>query len=146
MMSSLSVLILVSLYENMVICWYSCELFRQAQLGAVVIIQFIFNIAFFSKIDGKKFFLSPSTLDRICFSFQNNETIRSASSNSRNRSHDLLERVWGRFFYFSFMLILTESLKNYSKLQKNHKIKNPILLDFTWVDIRIEYIIWYILV
>jgi hypothetical protein len=30
---------------------------------------------------------------------------------------------------FPFLLISTESLKNYSKSQKNHKIENLILLD-----------------
>jgi hypothetical protein len=29
----------------------------------------------------------------------------------------------------SFLFISAESLKNHSKSQKNHKIKNPILLD-----------------
>jgi hypothetical protein len=32
---------------------------------------------------------------------------------------------------FSFLFISYESLKNYSKSQKNHKIKNSILLDST---------------
>jgi hypothetical protein len=30
-----------------------------------------------------------------------------------------------------FLFISSESLKNYSKSQKNHKMKNPILLDST---------------
>ena len=30
---------------------------------------------------------------------------------------------------FSFLFISAETLKNHSKSQKNHKIKNPILLD-----------------
>jgi hypothetical protein len=47
---------------------------------------------------------------------------------------------------FSFLFILAESLKNHSKSQKNHKMKNIILLDFTWVDLHSEYIIWYALV
>jgi len=34
-------------------------------------------------------------------------------------------------FSFSFIFILTESLKNHIKSQKNHKIENPILLDST---------------
>ena len=37
-------------------------------------------------------------------------------------------------------------LKNYSKSQKNYKIKNPIVLDSKWVDLHSEYIIWYALV
>ena len=37
-------------------------------------------------------------------------------------------------------------LKNHSKSQKNHKIKNSIVLDSKWVDLHNEYIIWYILV
>ena len=48
----------------------------------------------------------------------------------------LFEWVWGRFYYFSFIFILTESLKNHSKSQKNHKIENPNLLDSTWLDIH----------
>jgi hypothetical protein len=32
---------------------------------------------------------------------------------------------------FSFLFISAESLKNYSKSQKNHKIENSILLDST---------------
>jgi hypothetical protein len=32
---------------------------------------------------------------------------------------------------FSFLFISAESLKNHSKLQKNHKIENLILLDST---------------
>jgi hypothetical protein len=32
---------------------------------------------------------------------------------------------------FSFKFISSESLKNHSKSQKNHKIENPILLDST---------------
>ena len=50
----------------------------------------------------KKFFLPPSTLSRICFYSMDNETVRPASSDSRNCSHDLLEWIWGRFFLFFF--------------------------------------------
>jgi hypothetical protein len=32
---------------------------------------------------------------------------------------------------FSFLFISSESLKNHSKSQKNHKMENPILLDST---------------
>ena len=32
-------------------------------------------------------------------------------------------------------------LKNHSKSQKNHKIKNLIVLDSKWVDLHSEYII-----
>ena len=35
------------------------------------------------------------------------------------------------FLSFSYLLILAKSLKNYSKLQTNHKIENPTLLDST---------------
>ena len=59
----------------------------------------------------KKSFLSPWTLGRVRFSSLNFETDRLASSDSRNRSCDILERVWGRFYYFSFIFILTKSLK-----------------------------------
>ena len=44
---------------------------------------------------------------------------------------------------FSFLFISTKSLKNHSKSQKNHKMKNLILLDSTWVDLHSEHIIWY---
>jgi hypothetical protein len=37
-------------------------------------------------------------------------------------------------------------LKNHSKSQKNQKIKNLILLDYTWVDLHSGHIIWYALV
>jgi hypothetical protein len=37
----------------------------------------------------------------------------------------------GGFLFFSFIFISAKSLKNHSKLQKNHKIKNLILLDST---------------
>ena len=36
--------------------------------------------------------------------------------------------------------------KNHSKSQKNHKMKNSIVLDSKWVDLHSEYIIWYALV
>jgi hypothetical protein len=50
------------------------------------------------------------------------------------------------FCLFPFLFISVESLKNHSKSQKNHKMKNLILLDFTWVDLHSEHIIWYALV
>ena len=34
-------------------------------------------------------------------------------------------------------------LKNHSKSQKNHKMKNPIVLDSKWVELHSEDIIWY---
>ena len=37
-------------------------------------------------------------------------------------------------------------LKNHSKSQKNHKMKNPIVLDSKWVELHSEHIIWYALV
>ena len=46
----------------------------------------------------------------------------------------------------SLLFISAESLKNHSKSQKNHKMKNLILLDSTWVDLHNEHIIWYALV
>ena len=46
--------------------------------------------------------------------------------------------TWQRFF---FIFILTESLKNHIKSQKNYKIETSILLDSTWVDLHSEYII-----
>ena len=46
---------------------------------------------------------------------------------------------------FYFLFISVESLKNHSKSQKNHKIKNPVLLNSAWVDIDSEHIIWYAL-
>ena len=36
--------------------------------------------------------------------------------------------------------------KNHSKSQKNHKMKNSIVLDSKWVDLHNEHIIWYALV
>jgi len=66
----------------------------------------------------KKYFLPPWTLGRVHFSSLNFKTSRPASSDSQNRLHDLLERFWEQFYYFSFIFILTESLKNHSKLQK----------------------------
>ena len=47
---------------------------------------------------------------------------------------------------FSFLFISAKSLKNHSKLQKNHKMENLILLDSTWAYLHSEYIIWYTLV
>jgi hypothetical protein len=49
-------------------------------------------------------------------------------------------------FAFFFFIYLAEYLKNHSKSQKNHKIENLILLDFTWVDLHSEHIISYALV
>ena len=43
-------------------------------------------------------------------------------------------------FIFSFLFYLAEYLKIHNKSQKNHKIKNQILLE---VDIQSEHIIWY---
>ena len=37
-------------------------------------------------------------------------------------------------------------LKNHSKSQKNHKMKNLIVLDSKWVDLHSEHIIWYALI
>jgi len=39
-----------------------------------------------------------------------------------------------------------EVLKNHSKLQENHKMENPIVLDSKWVELHSEHIIWYALV
>ena len=57
----------------------------------------------------KVFFLSPSILSRIYFSFMYHKIIRPASSDSQNRSHNLSERFEGEvaavflfFFYFLF--------------------------------------------
>jgi hypothetical protein len=36
--------------------------------------------------------------------------------------------------------------KNHSKSQKNHKMKNSIVLDSKWVDLHCEHIIWYALI
>jgi len=72
----------------------------------------------------EKYFLPSSTLSRICFSFLDHKTVRPASLDSQNRSHNLPERFQGEvaagflfFFYFSF--ILTKSLKNHSKSKKS---------------------------
>ena len=97
----------------------------------------------------KKFFLPPSTLDRICFSSLDHKTIYLDSRTSETIRATSFERFQGdvaAVFSFSFIFILTESLKNHIKSQKNHKIKNLILLDSTWVDLHSEHIIWYTLV
>ena len=44
-------------------------------------------------------------------------------------------------FMFLVFFIFTESLKNHNKSQKNNKIKNLILLEFTRIDLHGEYII-----
>ena len=54
----------------------------------------------------KKSFLPPSTLSQICFYSLDYKTVRSASSDSQNRSHNLPERFEGEvaaIFYFSFI-------------------------------------------
>ena len=56
------------------------------------------------------------------------------------------KQFWRWLCLFLFLFISDESLKNHSKSQKNHKMKNLILLDSTWVDLHSEYIIWYALV
>jgi hypothetical protein len=43
-------------------------------------------------------------------------------------------------------IIPTAVLKNHSKLQKIHKMENQIVLDFKWVDLPNEHIIWNALV
>jgi len=60
-------------------------------------------------IFGKKSFLPSSTLSRICFTSIDHKTVRPASSNSQNRSHNLPERFEGEvaaiflfLFYFLF--------------------------------------------
>jgi hypothetical protein len=58
----------------------------------------------------------------------------------------LLQAVLKVVLSFSFLFISAESLKDHSKSQKNHKIKNSILLDSTWIDLYSEHIIWYVLV
>ena len=78
----------------------------------------------------KKSFWSSSILDWTCFFFLDNETIHPASPDSWNRSHNIPEQFWGwcgsGFFSFSFIFILTRSLKNHSKSQKHDKMENPI--------------------
>jgi hypothetical protein len=49
----------------------------------------------------------------------------------------LLQKQW----FCLFLFISSESSKNHSKSQKNHKMKNSILLDSTWVDLHSEHII-----
>jgi hypothetical protein len=46
---------------------------------------------------------------------------------------------------FSFMFISAESLKNYSKSQKNHKMEKLIVLDSISVDLHSKHMIWYVL-
>ena len=128
------------------------RIFKRMLLRRHLIHENVFEVKLEGRMTGsilnwwKKSFLPPWTLGRVRFFSLKFETGRPASSDSRNRSQDLLERVWGQFYYFSFMFILTESLENYSKLQKNIKYKKLILLDSIWVDIRSEHIIWYTLV
>jgi hypothetical protein len=38
------------------------------------------------------------------------------------------------------------SRKNHNRSQKNHKMKNLIVLDSKWVDLYCDHIIWYALV
>ena len=66
------------------------------------------------------FFLSSSTLNWIRFSFLNHKTGYLDSSNFRNRETSF-ERFQGdvaAVFSFSFIFILTKSLKNHIKSQK----------------------------
>ena len=59
--------------------------------------------------------------------------------------------LWNGLYYllnFSKPVKLSPKvvLKNHSKPQKNHKIKNPVVLDSKWVDLHSKYIIWYALI
>ena len=105
------------------------------------------------KIKRPKSILPPPTITKIWFSSYNYKTGYFTSLNFSNRAFYLPRAVLKAvcysnrsFVFFFFKKISIESLKNHSKSQKNHKIKNPILLDSTWVNIRSEYIIWYTLV
>jgi hypothetical protein len=58
-----------------------------------------------------------------------------------------LRQFWTTICYSNHIFAtVTKSLKNISKSQKNHKMKNSILLDSTWVDLHNKHIIWYVLV
>ena len=48
--------------------------------------------------------------------------------------------------FFSFLFILAEYLKNYSKSQKIIKMENLTFLNSTWVDLHSKHIIWYVLI
>jgi hypothetical protein len=91
----------------------------------------------------KKFTLPPSIFAKVRFSSLNSKIGQNTPLKKSFvlPSWPCYKQFWRQFYLFLFILI--ESLKNYSKSQKNHKIKNSILLDFTWVDLHREYIICF---
>ena len=56
------------------------------------------------------------------------------------------KQFWIRFWLFLFYLFRLNLWKIIVNHRKNHKIENPILLDFTWVGLHSKHIIWYVLV
>ena len=83
----------------------------------------------------QKVHFASSTLGWICFFSLDHKIVLPAFSDSQNYSYNLFERFKGEvaavLFFFFYFFILTKSLKNHSKSQKNHKIYNLILLNST---------------
>jgi len=100
----------------------------------------------------EKVYITPSTIQGGLLHPLNYKTGYSTLWTFQKRSNNPLKWFWWWFCYidvvlsFSFLLISVESLKNYSKSQKNHKMENSILLDSAWVDLNSKNIIWYYLV
>jgi hypothetical protein len=88
-----------------------------------------------SKWKGKSLHYLPQLSQKFiffCLNFKTRQkkhlsTFKTIHLTSLARLQEVLKTVLS----FSFLFILVESLKNYSKSHKNHKIENIILLDST---------------